>query len=376
MRQAAAHQAIRLALVHLRERAHAVVAQEFRLIEHPAQETFHAVTAQEGKQVALAHPVFLPARDEFGEIGTVIEIPLHAAGEAGKFFQQRRIEDFDGKERNQADHRAYFQNNLSPARGAQFVVVKLVCFIPETQAVLVGVDGGGDIEKMLEELGGNVFINWIVQGQFERDAQEVEAIHGHPARAVGLIDVAAGGQRRAAVEHTDVVEAEKATLENVPPLRILAIHPPGEVQQQLVIDAFQEFEIARVARLPLAALLAVNLKHAPRRPRVDGRVYVAELPLVGGELAVRVHVPLAGELRELVLGELRVHERERNAMEREVPRGIPRIFPLVRHRHDAGIVHVRPFGVATALALRRWRRLPRVTAQPLPHVVTIILFAP
>ena len=55
-----------------------------------------------------------------------------------------------------------------------------------------------------------------------------------------LVDVPAGGQLRAAVEHADVVEAEESALEDVAALGVLAIHPPGEVQHQLVEHALEE----------------------------------------------------------------------------------------------------------------------------------------
>ena len=85
-------------------------------------------------------------------------------------------------------------------------------------------------------------------------------------------------------------------------------------------DAFKESEIAVVMGIRFAALLAVHLEHAPRRPRVDGRVHVAEGPLVSGELAVRVHIPFAREQHELMLGEAGIHERQRNGVERKIPR--------------------------------------------------------
>ena len=184
------------------------------------------------------------------------------------------------------------------------------------------------------------------------------------------------GQRLAAVEHADVVEAEKAALENVPALRVLAVDPPGEVQQQLVKDAFEKREVAGIVRVFFASLLAVNLKHAPRGPGVHRRVHVAERPFVGGQLAVRVHVPFAGEQHELVLGERGVHQRQRNAVKRQVPRGIPRIFPFVRHGNDVRVVEMFPVRVAAVLAFGRRRRLGRVAAQPFRHVVVIKLLAP
>ena len=64
----------------------------------------------------------------------------------------------------------------------------------------------------------------------------------HPGGAVGLLDVAAGGQRLAAIEDADVVQAEKAAFENIVALRVLAIHPPGEVHQQLVKRGLQKLD--------------------------------------------------------------------------------------------------------------------------------------
>ena len=80
-------------------------------------------------------------------------------------------------------------------------------------------------------------------------ASRFRHVHRHPAGAVGLLDVAAGGQRRAAVEDADIVQAQEAALKDVLALGILAVDPPGEVQQQLVEHALQEFAIALAAAL-------------------------------------------------------------------------------------------------------------------------------
>ena len=77
-------------------------------------------------------------------------------------------------------------------------------------------------------------------GQLDGDLQHVLAEEGHPGGAVGLLQVAAGGQRSAAVEDADVVEAEEAALEDVLAEAVLAVDPPGEVQQQLVEDRFRQ----------------------------------------------------------------------------------------------------------------------------------------
>ena len=68
------------------------------------------------------------------------------------------------------------------------------------------------------------------------------------------------GSGGAAVEHADVVQAQEAALEDVVALGVLAVDPPGEVEQQLVEDALQEGAVAR------AALLLLDLVDAPGRP--------------------------------------------------------------------------------------------------------------
>ncbi len=45
--------------------------------------------------------------------------------------------------------------------------------------------------------------------------------------------------------------------------------------------------------------MGIGTPHGHRCPRLDGRVHVAEVPLVGGKLAVGVHEPLATEKYEL-----------------------------------------------------------------------------
>jgi hypothetical protein len=50
----------------------------------------------------------------------------------------------------------------------------------------------------------------VVGRQFDTQLDHVLAKDGHPSRAIGLLEIAAGGQRRAAVEHSDVVQTEKA----------------------------------------------------------------------------------------------------------------------------------------------------------------------
>src|SRR5205823_1637472 len=96
------------------------------------------------------------------------------------------------------------------------------------------------------------------------------------------------GQGLRSVEDADVVEAEKAAREEVLALDVLAVHPPGEVDEELLEQPLEEGPVA-------LAVAASHLVDAKGGPGVDGRVHIAEGELVGRQLAVRVHVPLATE---------------------------------------------------------------------------------
>ena len=60
----------------------------------------------------------------------------------------------------------------------------------------------------------------------------------------------------------------------------------------------------------------------------------------------------------------------------EIPGGVPRVFPLVRHRDDVGVVEMRPFAIATGLTAGGRRRVVRIAVQPFGNVVVEVLLAP
>ena len=210
-----------------------------------------------------------------------------------------------------------------------------------------------------------------MQRELEGNAHHVQAVHRHPRRAVGLIEISAGWERRAAVEDADVVEAQEAALEDVVAALVLAIHPPREVEQQLDEDLLEKADVARVA-----ALQPVGLEHAPRRPGVHGRVHVAKRPFVRGELPVGVHVPVVRQEQQLLLGKLGVDHGQGDAVEREVPRGEPGVLPLVGHREHVARVEVPPVGVAAARSTGWRSRLGRIARQPAPDVEAEELLRP
>ncbi len=56
--------------------------------------------------------------------------------------------------------------------------------------------------------------------------------------------MAAGGQRRAAVEDADVIQPKETALKEVIAVTVFTVHPPTEVQHQLGEGALEELEVA------------------------------------------------------------------------------------------------------------------------------------
>src|SRR5207244_4768446 len=109
-------------------------------------------------------------------------------------------------------------------------------------------------------------------------------------------------------EHTDVVQPEESTLEDVHALGVLAVYPPGEVQHEFVKDTLEKRAIT------LAFSLLVDFVDAPRSPSVYRRVHVAESPLVSGNLSVGVPVPFAQHQSALFFSAISTNKRKRDAV--------------------------------------------------------------
>ena len=127
------------------------------------------------------------------------------------------------------------------------------------------IHGAGDPQGVLEELGDELFIERFMQRQFDGNAQHLLTVEDPPRRTVGLVQEAPGRQRRAAIEDTDVVEPEEPSLEDVVAAAILAVDPPGEVDQQLREGVLEELDVA----LAVIALLVhqVDLHRGIGLPR-------------------------------------------------------------------------------------------------------------
>src|SRR5215471_6852535 len=96
---------------------------------------------------------------------------------------------------------------------------------------------------MVDELCRHIVVARIERRQLDTDLEHVLAEQGHPCRTVGLFEVAAARQLRAAVENADIIQPEKSALENVPVEPVFAVDPPGEVQHQLSKGPAQKIHI-------------------------------------------------------------------------------------------------------------------------------------
>ena len=84
-----------------------------------------------------------------------------------------------------------------------------------------------------------------------------------------------------------------------PPWKMLLPSASLRLTHQVKLSSSLWKTRSRKARSPAPRALPVDLVDAPGGPGVHRRVHVAEVPLVGRELAVRVHVPLAQQQQQL-----------------------------------------------------------------------------
>ena len=224
------------------------------------------MAAQQRQQPPVALARLVPARDEARQIGPVVEEPVQAA--ARTRASGRRAPGSSTSTANSGISPTIERTRsgtLSPSGRLQHVVEELVLARPRGRC------RRRRYRSSPRRCTGSARRTWsrcprrpgCASASSSAMRIRFERVHRHPGGAVGLVDVAAGRQRLRAVEDADVVEPEKAALEDVAAVGVLAVHPPGEIQHQLVEDAFEEGAVA--ARRRVCAL--VDLERRARRPR-------------------------------------------------------------------------------------------------------------
>src|SRR5438270_2814900 len=150
---------------------------------------------------------------------------------------------------------------MTSIRQVQHVIEEFVGFIPQADPIATHVvHGRGNPKEMFEELDSDIFVDRVLPRQFQRDSHQIQGKHPHPAGGIALFKMTAPRKRGAPIENTDIIQSEKAALEDVSPSGVFAVDPPGEVEQKLVKDGFQEGAIA------LAGVLLLYFINAPGSP--------------------------------------------------------------------------------------------------------------
>src|SRR5712691_1578121 len=207
---------VRIVTVKLRQGPNAIRREELALVQHELENASELISVGDGQQSPLAHALGAHAGKILGEIRTIINEPLKASLEVRQLVQHLRFQRFHREQRNQSHHGADLHRELFAIGQLEHVIEEAVFFVPQTHAFVTAMAHRvSDVDEVFPELAGDVFVAGLFFCELKGDREQIEGVHRHPAGAVRLFDVATGGQRRAAVEHTDVVQAQEAALEDV-----------------------------------------------------------------------------------------------------------------------------------------------------------------
>ncbi len=160
--------------------------------------------------------------------------------------------------------------------------------------------------------------------------------------------IAAVGQLLAAVDDGDVVEAEEAAFEDVDALAVDLVHPPREVDQQLVKALLEELAVGAARCAP-----SRGCRRASTAQACTGGLRSENSHSYAGICPLGCWNCSNSSTQSCSLANSGIDQRERDAVERQIPGREPRILPLVRHREDAHRVQMPPVRVADAVAATR-----------------------
>ncbi len=236
-----------------RQRADAKLAEEFVLVEHFGQHTAELVLVKNRGEMASGDAGLAWVVDRLDNLGPCREEVLQALRKLGVFFQQGPVEGRGRAQGQQPYHRPHFEPLALSVGQAQHVIEEAVLLVPHARVAAQLRHGRGDPQEVLDELDRHLGIIRVGFRQFHGDFEHVLAKQGHPGGAVGLLQVAAGRQRGAAIEDADIVEAQEAAFKDVPPRAIFAVDPPGEIEEQLLEAALEPFLVPFAPFWPVPA---------------------------------------------------------------------------------------------------------------------------
>ncbi|NBW88663.1 MAG: hypothetical protein EBR51_01905, partial [Gammaproteobacteria bacterium] len=338
-RTAAEHE--RRMQMHARETAQTEVREELVGIDEPLEHALQLMPIDDRERERVAFLARNATHATRHDVLAVVEEPVEVAREFLELGHPGHLETLDRVQRNESHHRTHAQLLEVPVGITQHVVEEAVLLVPQIVRLAThALHRRTDVDVVLEEFGGQTLVGSVLFRELERDAHHVETEQSHPARRIGLLEYRTTRQLLRAVEQGDVVQPQKPAFEHVVAAAVDLVHPPGEVDQKFVEATLEEGAIRRTRTD------TVHVVHAPDRPRVHGRVQIREFPLVSRNLSVRVLELLEQHEPQLFLGEIRIDDRDRDGVEREVPGREPRVLPFVRHRQHAHRIQMAPVLVA------------------------------
>ena len=170
-----------LAMV-LRDRTNAERTQEVLFVEGAREDAFEPLVIHDGEQHAAVEALVVERRDVGTERRRVLQEPQHPSAKLRDAQAHTRVADGDREERQQSDQRSNLQRNGAAVVEFEHVVVEAVFVVPQTIFAGEAIQGVRDVEEVLEELRGDVFVDVILLRDFERHREHVERVDGHPAR--------------------------------------------------------------------------------------------------------------------------------------------------------------------------------------------------
>jgi hypothetical protein len=112
-----------------------------------------------------------------------------------------------------------------------------------------------------------------------------------------------------------------------------------------------------------------------RRPGMDRRVHVAEVPLIGRHLAAGVQVDALEHQFHLLLGEVGIDDRQRQRVEGQIPGRVPGYSHLSGIEMMSFVQHVEPLRVP-GVAIAGMQGIGVVLVQPVVAIEEEELLAP
>ena len=322
-------------LIHLGEGTNPMGGEEFILIEHIGKNSPQVIFRNKREQGAIIIPIPQMLLQP-GGLQTLFEQPsqglLHI--QAWQSLHSFHIKTGHSQERNQARNGTGAQIGPGAIGALDHVVIKAILLIPVHIIAhhpgrgidhRIGVQCGSQLGKIVDKTLGQIAVLRLLSRENHSNLQHVEAEHGHPGRAITLLNHTAISQWIATIKHGNIIEPKETSFEHIVARSIIAIGPPAIFKDQLAHGFAQEGKIAN------PTIPAFNLKHPQRCPGTNRWIGIRKSPFIGRCLGIRRGVARAAQQHALGLGGGRINRRESHRMEHQIPLTEVGVLPTIRH---------------------------------------------